>query len=79
MNDFLIFAFQILWQLYDQEIIQEEAILKWDAEKKEADDSDKLFVKQAEKFIEVRNLLFSIICFVSQIDRVTCIYLWFSG
>ncbi|XP_050940737.1 uncharacterized protein LOC103495740 isoform X1 [Cucumis melo] len=59
---------KILWHLYDQEIIQEEAILKWDAEKKEADDSDKLFVKQAEKFIEVRNLLFYIFCFVFQIE-----------
>ncbi|KAG6599283.1 hypothetical protein SDJN03_09061, partial [Cucurbita argyrosperma subsp. sororia] len=43
---------KILCHLYDQEIIQEDAILRWDDEKKEADDSDKLFVKQAEKFIE---------------------------
>nr|ADN33899.1 eIF4-gamma/eIF5/eIF2-epsilon domain-containing protein [Cucumis melo subsp. melo] len=50
--DLPFLSFMILWHLYDQEIIQEEAILKWDAEKKEADDSDKLFVKQAEKFIE---------------------------
>lgn len=55
--DFLPFSFQILWHLYDQEVIQEDAILKWDDEKKEADESDKVFVKQAEKFIQV-SLLF---------------------
>lgn len=43
---------KILWHLYDQEVIQEDAILKWDDEKKEADELDKVFVKQAEKFIQ---------------------------
>lgn len=28
-------------------------MLKWDDEKKDADDSDKVFVKQSEKFIQV--------------------------
>ncbi|KAL6211352.1 hypothetical protein ACLB2K_016579 [Fragaria x ananassa] len=42
---------KILYQLYDQEVIQEEAILRWDDEKTYADESDKIFVKQAETFI----------------------------
>ncbi|KAH7529231.1 hypothetical protein FEM48_Zijuj05G0162700 [Ziziphus jujuba var. spinosa] len=43
---------KILIQLYDQEVIQEDAILRWDDEKKGADESDKIYVKQAEKFIQ---------------------------
>ncbi|KAF4371921.1 hypothetical protein F8388_000088 [Cannabis sativa] len=43
---------KILCHLYDQEIIQEDAILRWDDEKRDADESDKVFVKQAEKFIQ---------------------------
>ncbi|XP_060670591.1 uncharacterized protein LOC107419573 isoform X3 [Ziziphus jujuba] len=43
---------KILIQLYDQEVIQEDAILRWDDEKKDADESDKIYVKQAEKFIQ---------------------------
>ncbi|PON81688.1 W2 domain containing protein [Trema orientale] len=42
----------ILFHLYDQEVVQEDAILRWDDEKKDADESDKTFVKQAEKFIQ---------------------------
>lgn len=44
---------QILIHLYDQEVIQEDAILRWDDEKKDADESDKVYVKQSEKFIQV--------------------------
>jgi hypothetical protein len=44
---------QILWLLYDKEIIQEDAILKWDDEKKDAVDFDKVFVKKSEEFIKV--------------------------
>lgn len=51
--DSTCFILQILWHLYDKDIIGEEAILKWDDEKKDADDSDKVFVKQSEKFIQV--------------------------
>ncbi|XP_016442154.1 uncharacterized protein LOC107767614 [Nicotiana tabacum] len=43
---------QILHHLYDQDIIQEEAILDWASEKEEAEESDKVFVKQSEKFIQ---------------------------
>ncbi|KAM3218977.1 translation initiation factor eIF-2B subunit epsilon [Capsicum annuum] len=43
---------QILHHLYDQEIIQEEAILDWASEKEGAEESDKVFVKQSEKFIQ---------------------------
>lgn len=43
---------QILHHLYDQDIIQEEAILDWASEKEGAEESDKIFVKQSEKFIQ---------------------------
>ncbi|CAA0816841.1 Trimeric LpxA-like enzyme [Striga hermonthica] len=46
---------QILHLLYDKDLLQEEAILNWASEKEEADESDKLFVKQAEKFIQWLN------------------------
>ncbi|KAL3649373.1 hypothetical protein CASFOL_005776 [Castilleja foliolosa] len=46
---------QILHLLYDKDILQEEAILNWASEKEEADESDKLFLKQAEKFIQWLN------------------------
>lgn len=46
---------QILHLLYDKDIIQEEAILNWASEKEGADETDKLFVKQAEKFIQWLN------------------------
>ncbi|KAI3451486.1 hypothetical protein Pfo_008151 [Paulownia fortunei] len=46
---------QILHLLYDQDILQEDAILNWASEKEEADESDKLFLKQAEKFIQWLN------------------------
>ena len=45
---------QILHILYDVDIIQEEAILAWESEKQEADEADKVFVKQAQSFIDVR-------------------------
>lgn len=48
-----------MWHLYDQEVLQEDAILRWDDEKKDADELDKVFVKQAEKFIQV-SLLFTL-------------------
>lgn len=43
---------KILHLLYDKDIIQEEAILNWADEKEGADESDKVFVKQAENFIQ---------------------------
>ncbi|KAL6557126.1 hypothetical protein OROMI_017476 [Orobanche minor] len=46
---------QILNLLYDEDILQEDAILNWASEKEEADESDKLFVKQAEKFVQWLN------------------------
>lgn len=44
---------QILQELYDKDVISEEAIIAWASEKQQADESDKLFVKQCEKFIQV--------------------------
>ncbi|XP_077241071.1 uncharacterized protein LOC143881706 [Tasmannia lanceolata] len=42
----------ILRELYDKDIITENAILSWASEKEEAEESDKIFVKQAEQFIK---------------------------
>jgi hypothetical protein len=44
---------QILPFLYDKEIVSEDAILRWAEEKEHADESDKVFVKQSEAFIQV--------------------------
>ncbi|ONK58270.1 uncharacterized protein A4U43_C09F10410 [Asparagus officinalis] len=41
----------ILNRLYEKDIISEDAILTWAEEKEGADESDKIFVKQAEQFI----------------------------
>ncbi|KMT14763.1 hypothetical protein BVRB_4g075290 [Beta vulgaris subsp. vulgaris] len=43
---------QILHLLYSCDIIQEEAILSWESEKQGADEADRVFLKQAESFIE---------------------------
>ncbi|KAL2941519.1 putative translation initiation factor eIF-2B subunit epsilon [Bienertia sinuspersici] len=43
---------QILHLLYSLDIIREETILSWESEKLEADEADKVFLKQAESFIE---------------------------
>ncbi|KAF7817864.1 Translation initiation factor eIF-2B subunit epsilon [Senna tora] len=43
---------KILSIMYDKDIIQEDAILSWDDEKRDADESDKIFVKQAQTFIQ---------------------------
>ncbi|XP_078177214.1 translation initiation factor eIF2B subunit epsilon-like isoform X2 [Carex rostrata] len=42
----------VLHQLYDKEVITENAILKWESEKAAADESDKVFVEQAEPFLK---------------------------
>ncbi|BAT88014.1 hypothetical protein VIGAN_05144500 [Vigna angularis var. angularis] len=45
----------ILHHLYNDDFVEENAILSWEDEKKDADEADKVFVKQAQKFIQVRN------------------------
>ncbi|XP_011621032.1 translation initiation factor eIF-2B subunit epsilon isoform X1 [Amborella trichopoda] len=42
----------ILQVLYDEEIVTEDAILKWASEKQGADESDKIFLKQCEGYIQ---------------------------
>lgn len=44
----LLDCFQILHYMYNEDIIEEDAILSWEDEKKEADESDKVFVNQAQ-------------------------------
>ncbi|XP_051122313.1 uncharacterized protein LOC127245460 isoform X2 [Andrographis paniculata] len=55
MKEYSPIFVQILHVLYDKDILQEDAILNWAAEKQEADESDKVFLKQAEKFIQWLN------------------------
>ena len=47
---------QILPYLYDKEIVSEVAILRWAEEKENADEPDKVFVKQSDAFIKVYSL-----------------------
>ena len=42
---------KVLEVLYEKEILTEEAILSWESEKQEADESDKVFLKQSEVLI----------------------------
>ncbi|PKI44627.1 hypothetical protein CRG98_034982, partial [Punica granatum] len=43
---------QILHHLYDKELISEDAILGWEFEKQGAEESDRVFVRQAENFLQ---------------------------
>lgn len=43
---------RILHILYDKDILEEDAILRWADEKEGADESDKVFVRQSEKLIQ---------------------------
>lgn len=62
---------QILHILYDKDILQEDAILRWADEKEGADESDKVFVRQSEKFIQVRiTLIFSVYAMLLQFYHV---------
>jgi translation initiation factor eIF-2B subunit epsilon len=41
-----------LHMLYDIDVVSEDAINAWASEKQYADESDKVFLKQSEKFIQ---------------------------
>ncbi|KAG2662457.1 translation initiation factor eIF-2B subunit epsilon-like isoform X3 [Panicum virgatum] len=43
---------EILPILYDKDVVSEDAIMRWAEEKEHADESDKVFVKQSEAFIQ---------------------------
>lgn len=43
---------KILHELYDKELVTEDAILQWASEKESADESDRVFVRQCETFIK---------------------------
>ncbi|KAF7086826.1 hypothetical protein CFC21_090086 [Triticum aestivum] len=43
---------KILPYLYDKDVVSEDAILRWAEEKENADESDKVFVKQSDAFIK---------------------------
>ncbi|KAG4928879.1 hypothetical protein JHK85_055365 [Glycine max] len=43
---------RILHYLYNEDVLEEDAILSWEAELKDADEADKVFVKQAQKLIQ---------------------------
>jgi len=38
--------------LYNEDVVSEDAIMRWAEEKEHADESDKVFVKQSEAFIQ---------------------------
>lgn len=44
--------------MYDEDLVQEESILKWADEKENADEKDKESLKQAEQFLQVCSLPF---------------------
>lgn len=46
------FFAQVLNQLYDADIMSEEALLAWADEKKDADESELVYLKKASQFIE---------------------------
>ncbi|THG09645.1 hypothetical protein TEA_022177 [Camellia sinensis var. sinensis] len=50
---------QVLHLLYDKDILQEDAIHNWATEKEGADESDKVFLKQSEKFIQYNKFAIS--------------------
>ncbi|CAA0374690.1 unnamed protein product [Arabidopsis thaliana] len=43
---------QILHLLYDKDVLQEDAILRWEEEKAGADEADKVYLKQCDTFIQ---------------------------
>ncbi|XP_058734827.1 uncharacterized protein LOC131606674 [Vicia villosa] len=51
-NEFAPLFTKILHYLYNEDIVEEDAILSWEDEKKDADESDKVFVNQAQKLIQ---------------------------
>ncbi|KAF5946068.1 hypothetical protein HYC85_016296 [Camellia sinensis] len=50
---------QVLHLLYDKDLLQEDAIHNWATEKEGADESDKVFLKQSEKFIQYNKFAIS--------------------
>ncbi|KAI9084829.1 hypothetical protein K1719_033235 [Acacia pycnantha] len=52
VKEYAPFFTKILSIMYEKDIIQEEAVLRWEDEKREADEADKVFVKQAQTFIK---------------------------
>lgn len=52
----ILYWTQILPYLYDKDVVSEDAILRWAEEKENADESDKVFVKQSDAFIKVYSL-----------------------
>ncbi|KAK7397263.1 hypothetical protein VNO78_18430 [Psophocarpus tetragonolobus] len=43
---------RILHYFYNEDVVEEDAILSWEDEKKDADEADKVFVKQAQHLIQ---------------------------
>lgn len=43
---------QVFQQLYDAEVVSEEAFIAWADEKEHADASEKVYLQKAAKFIE---------------------------
>ena len=43
---------QLLDALYEQDVLEEDAVLQWAQEKEHADEEDKVFLRKAEEFIQ---------------------------
>ena len=43
---------QLLAALYEQDVLEEDAVLQWAQEKEQADEEDKVFLRKAEEFIQ---------------------------
>lgn len=56
--------------MYNEDIVEEDAILSWDDEKNEADESDKVFVKQAQKFIQVGIIIYFLHTYYKNYDML---------
>ena len=48
----LCMVVQLLDALYEQDVLEEDAVLQWAREKEHADEEDKVFLKKAEEFIQ---------------------------
>ena len=52
LNAVVCVCVQLLDALYEQDVLEEDAVLQWAQEKEHADEEDKVFLRKAEEFIQ---------------------------